>query len=276
MRLTLVFLVLFSSAVAAAQTPVPAPATTATTVAARNADYQLGPGDTVKVTVFDEAALTGSYRIDPDGTFGYPLLDRVKAAGRTTGDIRDEIQKRLAAGFVQRPQVAVEIDQFRPRHVSIAGQVRSPGRLALVGQMTLLEALAQAGYVTDNAGSEIHVLHQPETGAAAGKTTIVRLTDLQANRPDANIILKEGDLVLVQEAEKLTISGHVRSPGQVVWERNMTVRIAIALAGGVTEKGSTRGMRVYRIVKGKPQWTDIDQDDLVQPGDIIEIRQRRL
>lgn len=261
---------------AAAAAQAPAAATTPTTVAARSGDYQLGPGDSVKITVFDEPGLTGTYRIDPDGSFGYPLLERVRAGGRTTAELRDDIQKRLAEGFVRGPQVTVEIDQYRPRQVSIAGQVRSPGKLMLAGQMTLLEALAQAGYLTDNAGSEVHVLHAAEPGELRGKTTIVQLTDLQANRPEANILLREGDLVLVQEAEKITVSGYVRSPGQITWERNMTVRIALATAGGLTERGSDRGIRVMRDVKGKRQTMDIGLDDPVLPNDILVFRPRRL
>lgn len=273
--------VLLSGAGLSGQTPaVPpttAPATvTTTTPAQRNADYLLGPGDTLKVTVFDEPGLTNSFRIDADGSFSYPLLDRVKAGGRTTGEIKDEIQKRLAEGFVQRPQVTVEIEQFRPRQVSVVGMVRSPGRLTLVGQMTLLEALAQAGYVTADAGTEIHVLHENKLNPGSATTTIVQLADLQANRPDANIVLRENDLINVLRAEKFTVSGQVRNPGQFVWERNMTVRVALALAGGPTDKGSTRGIRVHRDVKGKRAQLDIDMDDPVLPGDIIEFRQRRL
>lgn len=285
MRHVLALLVLLSSAGAAAQTP-PAqtepPATTTTTVpmttptALRNAEYVLGPGDSVKVTVFDEPVLTGTFRVDGDGTFSYPLLDRVQAGGRRTGEIRDEIQKRLAEGFVQRPQVTVEIDQFRQRQVSVVGQVRSPGRLTLIGQMTLLEALAQAGYLTPEAGTEIHVLHDNKGNPLSSVTTVVQIADLQGGKADANIVLRENDLIIVNRSEKFTVSGHVRSSGKFEWERNMTVRVALALAGGITEKGSTRGIRVYREVKGVRQQMEIGVDDLVQPNDIIEVRQRRL
>jgi polysaccharide export outer membrane protein len=245
-------------------------------VAPRNNDYLLGPQDTVKVTVYDEPSLTGSYRIDADGAFSYPFLERVKAAGRTTTDIKEEIQKRLADGFVQKPQVSVEIENFRTRNVSVLGEVRSPGRLPLVGQMTLLEALSQAGYVTATAGNEIMILHAPEAAGAKGLTTRVSLNDVQANRPDANLLLREGDTVIVDRARKVTVSGLVRNPGQVTWERGMTVRVALALAGGIAEKGSTRGIRVHRDINGKKDWMDIEQDDPVEADDIIEVRQRRL
>ena len=269
-------LVLTLGAVPAAAQTAAVPAGPAPAPSQRNADYVLGPQDTVKVTVFDEAALTGSFRIDADGSFSYPLLDRIKAAGRTTVHIKDEIQKRLADGFVQRPQVTVEVDSFRTRNVSVVGEVRSPGRLTLVGQMTVLEALAQAGYMTASAGSDIQVLHQPENGALRGETTRIAVSDLQANKPEANIVLKEGDLIIVDKAQKVTVSGLVRTPNQYTWERGLIVRVAIALAGGVTEKGSTRGIIVHRVIDGKPTRKNVGLDDAVEPNDIIEVRQRRL
>lgn len=239
----------------------------------RTGDYLLGPQDTLKVTVFEEPNLTGSYRIDADGAFSYPFLERVKAAGRTTTEVKDEIQKRLAEGFVRMPQVTVEVEQFRPRSISVVGEVRSPGTLAMVGQMTLMEALSKAGYMTSIAGNEILIMHAAATPTGQGQITRVGLNGLQ---PDSNPILSENDIIIVDRARKVTVSGLVRNPSQVTWERGMTVRVALALAGGIAEKGSNRGIQVLRDVKGKKEWMDIDQDELVEPDDIIEVRQRRL
>jgi polysaccharide export outer membrane protein len=250
--------------------PVPAAAQTPP----RTGDYLLGPQDTVKVTVFEEPNLTGSYRIDADGSFSYPFLEKVKAGGRTTTEVRDEIQKRLLSeGFVQRPQVTVDIETFRPRSVSVVGQVRSPGTLPMVGNMTLIEALSKAGYMTETAGNEILILHAPESPTAIPQTTRVAIVGLQ---PETNPLLRENDTIIVDRTRKVTVSGLVRNTGQVTWERGMTVRVALALAGGISEKGSTRGIQVHRDVNGKKDWIDIDLDDPVEPDDIIEVRQRRL
>jgi polysaccharide export outer membrane protein len=227
--------------------------------------------------VFDEPDLTKTgLRIDADGTFTFPLIDeRIKAAGRTTAEIRDELQKRLLS-FVKTPQVTVEVDGFRPRKANVVGQVRAPGPVTLVGQMTLLEALAQVGYLSPDAGNEIEVVHQTDNPGVKGSSTRILVADAQLNKPEANIVLREGDLIIVSEKQKFVVSGLVRSPNQYTWERGMTVRIALALAGGVTEKGSTRGLTVHRKVNGKAERKNIDQDELVEPDDIIEVRQRRL
>jgi polysaccharide export outer membrane protein len=277
--LPLLLVLAAAPALAQAPAPAPAPAQPALVTAAgpqRNADYILATGDSLKVTVFDEPDLTKSgLRIDADGTFTYPFLDRVQAAGRTTSAIRDAITTGLAK-FVKSPNVSVEIDQFRPRKANVVGQVRAPGQVTLVGQVTLLEALAMVGYLTPDAGSEIQVTRGTDNAAVPGETLLILRADLQANKPEANIVLREGDLVFVSEKQKFTMTGFVRSPNQYTWERGMTVRIALALAGGITEKGSNRGIVVYRNVNGKQERKNIDQDDLVQPNDILEVRQRRL
>ena len=283
MRYILTLCLLVASTPAWAQGPAP-PSMAA---AADRADYVLGPQDILKVMVFDEPSLTGSFRVDADGAFSYPYLDRVQASGRTPRDLKEEIEKRLADGFVRRPQVSVEIEQFRTRNVQVVGEVRSPGKYSLVGQMTLLEALALAGYMTSNAGSEVLILHQPSAlpggalppgavNTSGVPTTRVSIQELQQNRPGANPLLREGDTVVVNKAEKLTVTGHVRTPGQIVWERAMTVRIALALAGGVSEKGSTRGIKVLREEGGTRIELEIGIDDGVEPNDILTVRQRLL
>ena len=89
MRNLLVLLLVVAAVPAGGQTPPSAAASGPVGAPSeRNADYQLGAQDTLKVTVFDEPTLTGSFRIDADGSFAYPLLERVKAAGRTTADVR--------------------------------------------------------------------------------------------------------------------------------------------------------------------------------------------
>ena len=289
MRTLSLALVLATASVAGAQTvstqaPVPVP-TTGTTAAAA-ADYKLGVQDVLKVTVFDEPTLTGTFRIDSDGAFQFPLIGRVQAAGSTLRTVETELTKRLADGWVRRPQVAVEVEQYRSRSVFIVGEVRTPGKYPLAGQTTLIEALAQAGYMTATAGSEVLVLH-PEAGdradkqlspelTSAARTTRISISDLQSGRGGANVVLNEGDTVFVQRARTFFVGGNVRSPGRFTWEQGLTVQQAISLAGGLTEKGSNRRLKVTRTVNGKSKKVDIELNDQVQPDDVLDIPQRLL
>lgn len=249
------------------------------------ADYVLGTGDVLKVTVFDEPTLTGSYKVDSDGAFDYPFLKRVEAGGKTLRQIETEMRTRLADGWVKDPQVNVDIEQYRTRNIYIVGEVRTPGKYPLIGQVTLIEALAQAGYLLPTAGTDVLVLHPGDQGTsrelspdktAAERTTRVNFAQMQEGKLAQNVMLNEGDTIFVPKAQKFYIMGQVKTAGPFTWEPGMTVRQALSLAGGITEKGSDRRMKVIRMVNGKEKKLDIDLNDVVQPNDTIEVPQRLL
>src|SRR5437773_6890050 len=124
----------------------------------RPSDYVVGPQDVLKVTVFDEPTMSGTYRVDTDGSFQYPMLGRVAASGLRVRDIEQTIKTKLEDGFIRQAQVTVDVDQFRSRNIFIVGEVRSPGKYPMTGQMSLIEALAAAGSTTPTASGEVLIL----------------------------------------------------------------------------------------------------------------------
>ncbi|MBI4519866.1 MAG: polysaccharide biosynthesis/export family protein [Gemmatimonadetes bacterium] len=256
-----------------------APGTTADT-----ASYVVGPEDVLLVTVFNEPQLSGKFRVETDGQFSYPFLGRVQAAGVTAVDIAQMLKTKLADGYLRNPQVTVDVDQFRSQSVFVMGEVRSPGRYTLSGQVTLLEALAQAGSTTAAAGGEVLILHPRETaknmpaqpGDADADIERINLRDIESGKLSQNVPLHDGDTVFVPRAERFYVTGFVRNPGYYVLEPNMTVLQAISMAGGVTERGSNRRVRITRIVNNERSEFDADLTDIVQPGDTINVRQRIL
>lgn len=277
-KLCVAFLLALASP-AFAQTPSPD----------KSVDYVVGAQDVLKVIVFDEPQLSGTFRVDTDGTITYPFLGRIKAVGETLRAIEAELVRRLADGYVKRPQVSIEVEQYRSRNIQIVGEVRSPGKYPLTGSLTLLEALAQAGSTTPNASSEILILHaasggrQGEGAVAPGvpgvaQTTRVSLSDLHAGKLASNIVLREGDTILVPKAEKFYVTGHVKAPGAYTYDRGMTVLQAISLAGGLSERGSSRGIKVIRLVdgNGKRKELGVKLEDVIQPNDTLVVRQRLL
>lgn len=242
--------------------------------------YVVGPQDQLSITVYDEPELTGKYRVDNDGFFSFPLLERVRAAGRSVADLQGEITVQLANGFLRNPQVRVEVDQYKSRSVFVSGEVRAPGKIMMSsGAMTLLEALAQAGSPTSNASNEITVTRRNEAPAGQGgesEPTVVRLNrrELEMGRSGHDLVLQDGDIIHVAPALRFYIAGHVRNPGFYVLEPGLTVQQAIALAGGLTDRGSDRGMTATRLVNGKAADVPVRLEDPVVANDTLNIRQR--
>ena len=270
------FLVLTLAALTGAQAPSDPQA---------RSEYIVGAQDVLKVTVFDEPQLSGTFRVDADGSFTYPFVGRLKAVGQTLRSIEGELTARLADGYVRKPQVAIEVEQYRSRSVFIVGEVRTPGKYPLSGEMTLMEALAQAGSTTASAGSEVLILRPEGRGGEselnpgatpANRTTRVNIADLQAGRLANNVTLHEGDTVFVPKAERFFVTGYVRTPGAYTHERGMTVLQAVSLAGGLSDRGSNRGIRVIRVINGQKAEISVKLTDSIEANDTIVVRQRLL
>ena len=269
---------LLSALLSAGLAQTPAPATGPV-----NANYVVVPQDMLTVTVFNEPQLSGRFRIENDGQFNYPFLGRIQAGGTTVSEIAAVLKSKLADGYLRDPQVTVDVEQFRSQNVFVMGEVRAPGRYALSGSITLVEALAQAGSTAVTAGTEILILRskRPVNGPSGSPTLPedvdadvqrVNLRDLQAGAQSANVMIRDGDTIFVPKAERFFVTGHVRSPGAYVFEPKVTVLQAISLAGCLTDRGSNRGLRIIRQEKE----FDAKLTDIVQPGDTIIVRQRWL
>jgi polysaccharide biosynthesis/export protein len=260
----------------------PAAAQTAAQPAAAPGKYLIGPQDQLKISVYDADELTGTYRVDADGFITFPLLNRIAVAGLTLAEFQDRLKAMLASGYIRNPQVRVDIEEYKSQSLYVSGEVRSPGEIRMTGTMTLMKALAQAGSPLSSASSELTIARQkkPSGGAPLGATPapdsdVIRVNwrDLETGK-GVDIPLQDGDVIHVGKAQTFYITGYVRTAGSYVLEPGMTVEQAIALAGGLTEKGTTRGIRATRLIKGKSTEVQLNLDDRVQPNDVITIKQR--
>ena len=249
--------------------------------------YIIGPKDVIAVSVFNQPQLTGKYVVESDGMLTFPLLGRLAAGGLTLRALEDQLRERLARGYLKDPQVAVTIDQYRSQQIFVMGEVRQPGAVPLTGPITLLEALARAGSTTERAGMEALIVRSPESPGTPDAAVLERaqrgenaetlranLQSLQSGELAQNIALWPGDTVFVPRAEPVVVTGQVRSAGEYILRRPMTVRQVLALAGGVTERGSTRRIQILRQVDGTETPIDADLKDPVRPGDTIVVRER--
>jgi polysaccharide export outer membrane protein len=235
--------------------------------------YVIGPQDQLSIIVTDEVDLTNKYRVDTDGTITMPYLNRVPVSGLTLAEAQVKIAQMLQAGYLKNPQVRVEVDQFKSRRVMVSGEVRIPGYVTMAGTtMTLLEALTQAGSPTQNASNEVLVMHPSKPGEKPSDPITVNRKELELGR--ANVTLQDGDIINVPTAKRFYISGFVKNTGYYVLDAGTTVSQAIVLAGGLSERGSDRRIKIGRVVNGKMVDISAELTDKVQPNDEIKIPSR--
>jgi polysaccharide export outer membrane protein len=250
------------------------------------ARYVIGPLDTLSITVVGEDELTKKFQVDNDGTFTFPYLNRVQAAGLTLEELQTRLATLLRTGEILRnPQVRVEIDQYKSRSVYVIGEVRVPGKVTMAGTaLSVLEALALAGSPTANASNEIIVVHPATPGAlpadsapnpdTQGERITINRRDLELGRAGRDIVLQDGDIINVPIAQRFYIYGQVRNPGTYVLDPGMTLQQAIALAGGLTDRGSDRRIKAKRLVNGRLTEVSLSLEDKILANDTIDIPSR--
>lgn len=252
---------------------VPARAQSAT--AAAPAEYRLGAGDVVRVVVYQNPDLTLETRITEAGVVSYPLLGSVRLGGQTVTAAEKLIADGLRTGnFVKQPQVTIVVVQVRGNQVSVLGQVNRPGRYPIeVADMRLSDLLATAGGIAQG-GADTVVL----TGVRQGQPyrLVVDLPTLFTAGGRANdVLVLNGDTVWVDRQAIVYIYGEVQRPGPMRLERDMTVMQALATGGGLTQRGTEKGIRVHRKAAdgGKVQVLQPSMDDKVQDGDVVYVRE---
>jgi polysaccharide biosynthesis/export protein len=115
--------------------------------------YRIGPGDEIYVLVADQAALSGTFVVGPDGGYIQPVVGGVPITGLTTKEAAQQLTARLA-GILVRPQVSISVTKRRPIRVSVIGEVTKPGRFEMPYDEGILAALANAGGLTEFADSD--------------------------------------------------------------------------------------------------------------------------
>lgn len=124
--------------------------------------YQLGTGDKLKVTVFDDTSITGDYAVDGQGVVSLPLAGNIHAKGMTLAQFRAEVEDRLGKAYVRNPHVAAEVVNFRP--VYILGDVANPGEFPFVERMTIYSLAAKAAGFTYRADRKhVYIRHEGES-----------------------------------------------------------------------------------------------------------------
>ena len=158
------------------------------------ADYVIGADDTLHISVWKEPDLTETLPVRPDGKISMPLLNDIAAAGLTPLQLRDEITEKLKK-YVSDPRVTVVVTGMNSRRVFVTGEVTHTGPMTLLPHMTMLQALAQAGF-TQFANPKAIYLLRTENGKQV-KLPFNYKEVVKGNHPEQNIELKPGDTIVV-------------------------------------------------------------------------------
>lgn len=274
--------------------PVYAQQTERSVAAVPNLDYAysnlptqpVGPDDLLALSVYDSPELTRTVRVDADGNIRLPMLkDPIQVRGMVPSQLEAAIAKALTNGKVLvDPIVTVTIVEYQSRPVNVVGAVKNPLVFQATRPIPLLDAIARAGGIREDAGSDIIVSRQV---IRDGKPSRVRQTIpvrklIDDADPSLNVMLHGGEEVLVPEALKIYVVGNVRKPGAYPVRRDeqTTILQLLALSEGLTPY-SAKVAYVYRRTPGGTK-TELpvelakimkrkSPDVALQPNDILYV-----
>ncbi len=236
---------------------------------ADEANYLLGPGDMLKITVYNNPDLTLETRITETGTISFPLLGEVALGGMTASAAEKKLSNQLeTGGFVKQAQINILVMQFQSKMVSILGSVYKPGRYPLDRTMNLTEVLALAGGVPADGSDMITVIDK------SGKIEYDLRNIVKNADGSKNINLVGGEIIYVPRAPMFYIYGEAQRPGSYRIERDMTVMQALAIGGGPTPRGTQRGVKLHRRnASGVVEVLRPELTDLVKQDDVLFIKE---
>ncbi len=238
-----------------------------------NLDYPLGPGDVLRIQIFQNPDLMTETRVSENGSITFPLIGAVEVGGLAIAAAEKKIAAALKnGGFVRQPQVNIILVQMRGNQVSVLGLVNRPGRFPLETLSRVSDMLAAAGGATAG-GDDFAIV----TGLRNGKP-FRKVIDIPAlylgEKSDEDIFLAGGDTIYVHRAPVFYIYGEAQRPGAYRIERGMTVMQALAQGGGPTLRGSEWRLRLHRKnAEGGVEKLSPEMADVVQPNDIIYVRE---
>ena len=157
-------------------------------------DFIIGPGDVLSVVVWKEPEVSGSVPVRPDGKISLPLMNDVQAAGLTALQLRSMITDKLK-GFIADPTVSVAVEKVNSQKVTVMGEVSSPGAQPLTGPTRIMDALATSRFTPFSKTSKIYVLRD-ENGKQQ-RLDFNYKDYTKGKNPDQNILLKNGDTIIV-------------------------------------------------------------------------------
>ncbi|HEY4641257.1 MAG TPA: polysaccharide biosynthesis/export family protein [Thermoanaerobaculia bacterium] len=279
----LAILIIALAAAAMGQSPAqtqPQPGTLLTEAPPSASDAPIGPRDVIEVKVFQDPNLYTKMTVTDDGRITMPFLGKIDVSGLTPTQLEARIKSLLEVQYINKADVSVTVIEAGSKPISVIGAVTHPGRIGITGNISLIQAITQAGGLAGGYGRTLYVLRTAANGLT--EQIAIDIDDLMVNgNPDLNLPLRANDVINVpiDSSINIYVLGEVMHPGSVQFRRSQTPTLlqALAAAGGPTDRASKRVI-LKRLVAGTEKTFRYDfrkiingrQDDIVlQDGDRI-------
>ena len=235
---------------------------------------KLGPGDVIRVLVYKNPDLSAEYRVQENGQISFPLIGAQRLVGLTMPEAEKQIGAALVSGgFIQAPQVSINLVSARRPQVAVLGNVAKPGLVPLDYVNTRLsDVLALAGGVTSTGADMVTV-----TGERKGVSFRREINISQAygkSEGEEDVLISGGDVVFVPRAQVFYAYGEVQKPGAYRLENQMTLQQALVTAGGLSKRGTENRVRVQRRkANGSYEEVAPSLTDVLLPDDVVFVRE---
>jgi polysaccharide export outer membrane protein len=244
--------------------------------------YKIGPKDLLEIAVFDLPELNQVVRVTEDGAITLPLVGRVVVEGLTIEEVEKKLAGLLEEKWLKKARVTVFIKEYQSNRVSVIGAVGKPGMYELIGKASLLQMIALAGGLTEQASRELYVWREEKN--AKPTSLAINLEDLIINNnQELNIPIFPNDVINIpiDALIHIYVFGAVKNPGalEVKLSKKITLLQAIAQAGGpaegasnsivITRKDKKTGKEIKikvnlkDIIKGKKPDVELNEGDVV-------------
>jgi polysaccharide export outer membrane protein len=235
--------------------------------------FILGQGDVVRVTVYQHPDLSSVMRVNQNGSISFPLLGKVEVAGMSPGEVESSIAQRLEeAGFVKSAQVSLIIEEYHSQQVSVLGQVRSPGKYPIESGNGVIDMLAKAGGTKDDAADRVSMIKHQDGKVEQLEVDLIRI--LHKGDLGHDVEVGHGDIIYVPRMDVFYMYGAVQKPGAFRLEQGMNVMKALAVAGGLTARGSDKGITINRRGEdGSSEIVEVVLTGTLKPNDVVYVKE---
>lgn len=239
-----------------------------------HAEYLIGIDDSLQVKVYGYEDLTTSAHVSENGRIVFPLIGEIEVAGQSEFEAARKITQLLGkGGFIQDANVTVTVLEYKNQQVSVLGQVKLPGIYVLKSKSTLIDVIAMAGGISEFGDNRVIITRLIDGKSV--KQDIDLRTALESPEHSPPIVVKKGDVVYIPKAPVFYIYGEVLRSGGFRLEPNMTVAQAVSLGGGLTPRGTLRGLVIDRHdANGVSKTIEVELSDKVLKDDVIVVDER--